>query len=256
MNLIVCVKYAVDEAELRLDTSGRVNLQASPGKLSTFDKNAVEEALRVKEVKGGSVSILSLGPQDAKKAVKDALAMGADKGYLIIVDPNHQDALSTSFFLAAAIRQIGQFDLVFCSEGSSDIYTGSVPPMLAEWLSLPYLGYVKKLVVSEGAVKGEEALEDEVRVVETTMPCVVSVLSEINEPRYPTLLQIMQASKKPIQEISTESLEDASNPEPKVQVSRLAAQSMSRKGIIFQGSTEESSKKLVDALRSEGVLQS
>jgi electron transfer flavoprotein beta subunit len=126
--------------------------------------------------------------------------------------------------------------------------------MTAEWLELPFLGYARKLDVGDGSVRCELALEEQEEVAEATLPAVVSVVSEINEPRYPTLLQIMQASKKPMEEVALDSLKDERVPPVRVTVTDVQAQALSRKRVVFEGSPEESSKKLVDALRRDGTI--
>ena len=252
MKLAVCVKQAVDEAELRIDSQGKPVLESAPTKMSTFDKNALEEALRLKSAQGGEVTILLVGNPDARKTLKEALAMGADRGVLVTADPVKIDALRTAQLLAAAIRKAGPFDLVFCSEGSSDVYTGQVPPMLATVLGLPYVGHARKMEVV-GTLKAERSLEDSVDVVETRLPSVVSVVSEINEPRYPTLIQIMQASKKPVEEVTADTL--LPSPEgTSVRVLSMSALSTSRKHVLIEGSPQEAAAKLVAELEKEGLL--
>jgi len=252
LKLAVCVKQAVDEAELRIDSQGKPVLESAPTKMSTFDKNALEEALRLKSAQGGEVTILLVGNPDARKTLKEALAMGADRGVLVTADPVKIDALRTAQLLAAAIRKAGPFDLVFCSEGSSDVYTGQVPPMLATVLGLPYVGHARKLEVA-GTLKAERSLEDSVDVVETRLPSVVSVVSEINEPRYPTLIQIMQASKKPVEEVAADTL--LPSPEgTSASVLSMSALSTSRKHVQIEGSPQEAAAKLVAELEKEGLL--
>jgi electron transfer flavoprotein beta subunit len=263
MKVAVCVKHAIDESELKVDAQGRPQLQGAQTKMSTFDRNAVEEAVRIKEAKGGgtttttttTVEIITLGAADAKKSIKESLAMGADAGRLIISPPEEHDTITTSYYLARAIQKIGGVDLVICSEGSSDTYHGYVGAMIAEWLSLPYIGYVRKIEIGKGMIRCEEALEDRVEVSEAPLPAVISVVSEINEPRYPTLLQIMQASKKPIEELKPDSLREGDAPKKLVEVSDIRVQASSRKRVIFEGSPEESAKKLIDELVKEGVLK-
>ncbi len=253
MKVAVCVKLAVDEAELKVDQSGAPVLQGTPTKVSTFDKNAVEEAVRLKATAGGDVTVFTVGAADSKKAMKEALAMGCDRGVLVVPGPEDWDALSTAELLAGAIRRSGPYDLVLCSEGSSDVYTGLVPPMLAERLGLPYVGYARKLEVAGGKARAERALEDDVELVEAPLPLVASVVSEINEPRYPTLIQIMQASKKPVEEI-----QPGSSAAPRSGSSSLAsmsAQQPKRKRVMIEGSPDEIAAKLLDALSAEGVLK-
>jgi electron transfer flavoprotein beta subunit len=253
MKIAVCVKHAIDEAELKVDSSGNPQLAGAASKMSTFDKNAVEEALRLKAAHTGEVAIITVGTPEAKKSMKEALAMGADRGVLISADPMTIDTKRTAELLAAAVRKGGPYDIILCSEGSSDIYSGLVPPMLGELLGLPYVGYARKVEVAGQTAKVERALEDSIDVAEVPLPFVVSVVSEINEPRYPTLIQIMQAGKKPMEELATGALLPGSGPAP-TSVTSMKAQSMARKKVVFEGVPEETAKKLIDALASEGVM--
>ncbi len=253
MNVVVCVKHAIDESELRADSSGSPQLQGAQARMSTFDRNAVEEAVRIKEARGGAVTVVSLGSGDWKKSIKEALAMGADRA--VAVNSSGQlDALATSYFLSRAITRSGPFDVVILSEGSSDTYTGLVGPMTAEWLRLPFMGYVRKLEVREGTLRCELSLEEHDEIAESDLPAVVTVVSEINSPRYPTLLQIMQASKKPMEEVSLDSLKENDSPASRVQVGEVKVQAVSRKRVFLEGTPEESSRSLVEALRKEGVI--
>jgi electron transfer flavoprotein beta subunit len=253
MKIAVCVKNAIDETELKLDPSGKPQTTGAPTKMSTFDKNAVEEALRLKAKHTGEVTIFTVGGPDSKKTMKEALAMGADRGVLMNADTLSTDTLRTAKLLASAISKAGPYDVVLCSEGSSDTYSGQVPPMLGELLGLPFVGYARKIEADPQTARVERSLEDSIEVVEAPLPFVASVVSEINEPRYPTLIQIMQASKKPIEELSGDQL---SPPSPKghASVVSMSAQPSSRKHVMIEGTPEEAAAKLVDALMKEGVI--
>jgi len=253
MRIAVCVKHAVDETELRVDAGGNPQLKGAATKMSTFDKNAVEEALRLKAAHSGEVVVVTVGTPEAKKTMKEALAMGADRGVLVSADPMAMDTRRTAELLVSALKKGGPYDVVLCSEGSSDMYSGLVPPMLGELLGLPYVGYARKIEASAQSAKVERALEDSVEVVEAPLPLVVSVVSEINEPRYPTLIQIMQAGKKPMEELTPEGLMPGLAPSPSL-VKNMKAQAMARKRVVFEGAPDETAKKLVDALAAEGVL--
>jgi len=255
MKFAVCVKHAVDESELRIDSEGKPQLDGAQAKMGTFDKNAVEEALRLRSGLGGEVIAITVGKTEAKKSLKEALAMGADRGVHVLTDLGVLDPSKTSELLAGAIAKTGPYDLVICSEGSSDTYTGLVPPMLAERLGVPYIGYVRKLEVTEQSVKAERSLEESLESIESPLASVVSVVSEINEPRYPTLIQIMQASKKPVEEIQPEQMALA-GPHMPTSVLSMMAQSSKRKRIIIEGTPSEAAEKLLAALEKEGVLPS
>lgn len=254
MRIAVCVKHAIDEKELKLDGTGKPQLTSAVGKMSVFDKNAVEEAVRLKAAHQGEIVIFSVGPIEANKTVREALAMGADRGVLIISDPKTVDTIRTSSLLAAAIKKSGPFDLVLCSEGSSDTYSGQVPPMLGEMLGTSFVSYARKLEISGPTARIERSLEDSIEVVEAPTPLVTSVVSEINEPRYLTLIQIMQAKKKPVEEMDGPQLlpEDAAYDQ--VIVGSISAQQSNRKHVMIEGSPEEAANKLLDLLAKEGVL--
>jgi electron transfer flavoprotein beta subunit len=251
MRFAVCVKQAIDEAELKIDQGGKPILEGAPTKMSTFDKNSTEEALRLKAALGGEVVVFTAGRADAKKTLKEALAMGADRGVLLAADPL-MDALRTAELLAAGILKAGPFDLVLCSEGSSDVYTGAVPAMLAELMGIPYVGYARKVEIAANVLKAERSLEDSVEIVETSLPAVVSVVSEINEPRYPTLIQIMQASKKPVEEMGESSVPASARSH--ASVASMSAQSTNRRHTIIGGSPEEAAAKLLGELEREGLI--
>lgn len=254
MRIAVCVKHAIDETELKLDAGGKPVMAGAAGKMSTFDKNAVEEALRLKAKHQGEVVVFVAGTPEAKKTLKEAMAMGADRGVMILGDTGSLDSYRTAQALAAAVRKSGPFEVVICSEGSSDTYSGQVPPMLGELLGLPFVGYARKVEIEGSAAKVERSLEDSVETVESPVPLALSVVSEINEPRYPTLIQIMQASKKPVEELKADDLAPPGAYKPVV-VGSMSSQPSSRKRVIIDGTPEEAAAKLVDALVKEGVLK-
>ena len=253
MRFAVCVKHAIDETELKIDSGGKPQVEGAAGKMSTFDKNAVEESLRLRSAKTGEVVAITVGAPDSKKTLKEALAMGVDKGVAVSADLLSTDTLRTAELLAAAITKTGPYDIVICSEGSSDTYDGQVPPMLGELLGLPYVGYARRIEIDGGSVKVERSLEDTLESVETSLPLVVSVVSEINEPRYPTLIQIMQSSKKSVEDFNGEQLVQLGTRKQSYVVS-MAAQSPSRKHIMIEGTPDQAAAKLVEALSKEGVL--
>ncbi len=177
--------------------------------------------------------------------------MGADRGTLVVADGD-VDSLQTANLIAAALKKTGPFDMIICSEGASDTYTGQVPPMLAELLGVSYVGYAKKIEPFAQGFRFERSLEETVETVEAQTPLVVSVVSEINEPRYPTLIQIMQASKKPLEELKETDL--GAKQVASAKVISVMAQVSSRKHVMIEGTPEEAAQKLVEALSKEGVL--
>ena len=208
MNIVVCVKYVPDAQAERTfnasdNTTDRVNVD---GLLSELDEYAVEEALKIVEAGEGEVTVVTVGPDQAADAIKKALQMGADKGVHVNDAAIHgSDAIATSLVLAEAIRKVGAdapVDLVITGMASTDGTMGVVPTMLAERLGLPAVTFASELSV-EGGTGGTVTIRRDgdasTQTIEATLPALVSVTDQINEPRYPSFKGIMAAKKKPVE---------------------------------------------------------
>jgi electron transfer flavoprotein beta subunit len=224
-----------------------------------MDKNALEEAVKIKEKHGAKVTVLSVGSIKLKETILQALAMGAD-GASLVVDPacDGSDPASTALTLAAAVKKIGQTDLVLFGEGSTDNYSGQVCPRVAEILGLPQITYVRELSVENEKVTAVRDMENALDVVKANLPLVVSVTSEINKPRRPPLTQILRASRKPLNIWTLSDLglspQVIGPPASLVRVISNLAPEQERKGIIFEDDVDQAVGKLVEALRKEGAL--
>lgn len=196
----VCAKLSPDTAQLRADPQTRApRLEEAPLRISTFDEHALEEAVRLKEQHGGRVEVLSLAAAPVPdELVLRMLAVGADRVHLI-EEPSARmaDALATARVLCAALRKLGAWELVLCGEGSIDVYARQVGPRIAAELGIPVLTNVTQLVREGGVFTAHRGLEDCIEVVACAAPLVVSVGQEINQPRLPTVLQILGAASKP-----------------------------------------------------------
>ncbi len=250
MDIIVCIKQNPDLQQIRIKNRQPI-LEGVPMVFGDLDKNALEEAIKIKEAHGGKVVVLSLGTAKLKEGVKEPLAMGADEAYIVTNTPPNADPSFTAQVLADAVKKIGNFDLILCGEASSDDYTGQVPSRLAEILDLPQATYVRKVEVQGDKVILERNLEDGFEVVEATGPVLVSVAGEINEPRLPSVMQIMKANKKPKTEWSVADVSATAASEV-VEVKSNLAEEQDRKNQIFEG--PDAIDKFVDALIREGVL--
>jgi electron transfer flavoprotein beta subunit len=260
MNIIVCMKQVVDLQQIRIkrDTREPV-LEGLPVLLGDMDKNALEEAVRIKEKHSAKVTVLSVGSIKLKETILQALAIGADDAS-IVVDPacNGLDPASTALVLAAAARKIGSYDLILLGEGSTDNYSGQICPRLAEILGHPQITYVRELSVENGTVKAVRDMENALEVVRANLPVLVSVTSEINKPRRPPLTQILRASRKPMNvwnlaDIGIRS-DIVGSTSSSVRVISNLAPEQERKGVIFEGDVDETVEKMTDALRKEGVI--
>ena len=260
MDIIVCLKQNVDMKQIRIkrDTREAV-LDGLPLLFGDMDKNALEEAVRLKEKAGsGKVTALALGSAKLKDTIKDALAAGADEA-VILIDPlfNNLDARTKAQVLAKAIQKIGKFDVLMVGEGSTDNYSGQFGPRMSELLDLPALTYVNQLEFANGKIKATRNMEESFEVVESSLPALVVVTSGINEPRIPSLMQILKAARKPLQEWNAAALgfTAAYLARNDVQVVSNLAPVELRKKIIFEGKLEENVDNLVNNLIKEGVLR-
>ena len=200
MKILALIKYSLDVAEIKVDPLTReLQLSGVPEKIGNIDKNVVEAAVRLKEGTGASVQGLCLGPLVATDSFKDVLAMGMDEAVLI-EDPfaGSADARVAVRTLEAAIRKMGEFDLILCGFASDDGYTYQVPPRLSERLGLPLVSYARQLSVSDGKLKADRDLEDSLQTVSVQLPAVVSVAEEAYPPRRTTLMDAIKAKKKPV----------------------------------------------------------
>ena len=261
MNIVVCMKQVVDLQQIRIkrDTREPV-LDGLPVQFGDMDKNALEEAVRIKEKLGGKITVLSVGSAKLKETVLEALAMGADEAS-IIVDPacDGSDPVGSALTLAAGIKKIGAYDLILIGEGSADNYSGQVGSRMSEMLGIPQVTYVREVIAEGRTITATRDLEKALEVVKATLPAIVSVTSEINKPRRAPLTQILRASRKPLRVwtlmelgISADEIRAAT---AGVQVISNLAPQQDRKGAIFEGEIGESVNKLVEALRKEGVVE-
>jgi electron transfer flavoprotein beta subunit len=258
LDIIVCVKTNPDLQMIRIKNREPV-LEAIPYKVGDLEKNALEAALQLRDAAGGgTITALTVaeGNRKVKETLKEALAMGADEGAIVAdaaLEATDQAALAAA--LAAAITKIGHCDLVLFGEGSTDNYSGQVGSRVAELLGWPQVGYARKLSLVDGAVHVERSMDDLIETLAVLSPAAVTVVSEINEPRLPSLMNIMKAGKKPLQEWSLADLglESGVAAAQKVVLSNLAEE-QDRKHILFSGSPAEQADALVSALVKEGVV--
>jgi electron transfer flavoprotein beta subunit len=261
VNTIVLVKQVYQSADLKIDRATKALVtQGVPRVISETDKNAIEEAIRIKEKQGGKISAISMGPPEAKEALREALAMGADEAYLL-TDPFFEgsDAHATANVLAAAITKIIDFDLILCGTYSEDLFAFQVGARLAEICNLPQITYATKITLEGSKVIAERDLENERQFVEGKLPCLISVTREINEPRLPTLMAIMGASKKPTTTWTAVDLsldkEEVGFNGALIEVLRSTVSVGERRRIMLQGEVTEIAPQLVKALLQEGVLK-
>ena len=260
-NIIVLVKQVLQTADLKVDRNTKsIITQGVPRVISETDKNAIEEAVRIKEKNGGKITAISMGPPEAKEALREALAMGADEAVLIADSQfDGSDAHATANVLAAAITKILDYDLILCGAYSEDAFAFQVGPRIAEICNLPQITYAAKLTLETGKAIVERDLEDERQTVESKLPCLVTVGREINEPRLPTLMAIMAASKKPTKTWNAADLnltpDEIGFNGSLIEVLRSTVSVGERKRVMLQGQPKDIAPKLATLLAQEGVLK-
>jgi electron transfer flavoprotein beta subunit len=254
MNIIVCAKQVVDVAEIKVDPeTKKPQLAGVPQKISDMDKNALEEAIKIKEKHGGKITVVTIGPPDAKERMKELLAMGADEGVLV-VPPAEADYSVVASLLAGAIQKHGSYDIILCGEASIDLFSAQIGPRLAALLDIPQITYAQQMTVEQNKVVSEKNLGEKVVTMESSFPVLLTVTKESNQPRLPSLMAILASSSKPIHEwpaaeVSSEPLH------PKVHTIEIKGIPMQRKNIVYQDDLDSSVTKLVNELAKIGVLR-
>ena len=203
-DIIVCVKQVPHPdylAKIPFDPkTGMVNREGVPTVINPGDRNAIEEALNIREQFSGSATVLTVGPQQARKSLEEALAMGADTA-VHLCDPAFAgaDTLATAQALAYGIGRLEHFDLILCGDATIDSGTGQVAVQMAEFLDLPAITNVEELTFEdEQSLLVKRIWEQGYISVKVKLPAVISVTNKINQPRLPNILGIMAATQKEI----------------------------------------------------------
>ena len=205
MNMIVCVKEILDPEipakSFKVDSQAKRAIKPQDIQLviSDYDESAVEAALKIKDSLESKITVISLGSESAKNIIRRCIAMGADEGVLIS-DPlfDDSDSYATAFVLAEAIKKLGDFDLILCGRQEGDWDAGQVGSAVAEFLGIPSVTMIGNIEVKDGRMAVERVVSDGREMVEVPLPALVTVSSEIGEPRYPSFRRVREASKKEI----------------------------------------------------------
>ncbi len=255
MDIIVCVKQVPGTTGVKIDPqTGTLMREGSLAMLNSFDMYAIEEGLRLKEIFGGTVTVISMGPPQAEYALKFAISMGCDSAILLSDRVfAGADTLATSYTLACGIKKIGSFDIILCGVKTTDGDTAQVGPGLAEELKITHICYVRKIMkITNGSILVERMMEDGYEIINTALPCLITVTKEINEPRLPNLLGKMCALDTRIKVWRAEDLDGNSKrfglEGSATQVIKVFPPQVRKKGVILSGTPLTKTKKLVEKL--------
>lgn len=208
MNIIVCIKQVPDTTEIKIDpVKNTLIRQGVPSIMNPFDKNALEQALTLKDKHSAKVTVISMGPAQAKEVLREALAMGADEAFLITDRAfGGSDTYATSYILSQAIKSIGDFDIIMGGQQAIDGDTGQTAPSIAEHLGIIRLTHVVDIEIKDKKCIVKRQVEEGIEVIESKIPLLCTATKETNKPRYATIKGVMDSLKAEIKEINLDDL--------------------------------------------------
>lgn len=207
MNIVVPMKQIPDLQQLRIRNRQPI-LEDVPLTFGQIDKNALEAAVQLKETHGGEVIAVSVGNEELEDTIKEATAAGADRSILIADDEADKlDSADVAQVLAEAIKKIDEVGIIIFGEGSGDNYSGQVGSRVAELMNLPQIGSVTEISINGDTLQVVKSLENRYETLEVKMPAVIMVAGNLNEPRLPSVTQVLKAGKKPKEVLELDDLD-------------------------------------------------
>ncbi len=259
MRIIVCIKQVPNTNKVRLDPeTGTLIRKGVPSIINPDDKAGLEAALRLKDKHGAHVTVLTMGPAQADKALREALAMGADEAILLTDRAfGGADTWATSSTLAAAIKTL-EYDLIITGRQAIDGDTAQVGPQIAEHLQIPNISYAEELEVKDDSIIVKRQYETHYHMISSKMPCLITALSELNEARYMTPGGIVDAYAKEIKIMGRNDITiDDSNLGLKgspTRVYKSFTKAVKGKGIVVELDPQESGDWLVERLQEKFIF--
>lgn len=253
MEIFVLLKQTFDTEEHIVVKDGRVSEDGVTFIINPYDEYAVEEAVALKEEHGGTVTVITVGPERTEEALKTALAMGADRAIRVDDENLDPDELTVSQLLAAVIKD-REYDLILCGYMAVDDGSAQVGPRVAELLDIPHISTIVdlKLNADEGQANIERDVEGNLEKLTVSLPALFSAQQGLNEPRYPSLPAMMKAKRKSIERLCIDdiNIDDQDIRNDKELIEHFLPPKK-QPGIIFEGNMTEQVKKLVEALRDK-----
>ena len=256
MNIIVCIKQVPNTTDVRIDpVTNTLIREGVESVINPFDTYAIEEAVRLKERFGGKVTVVTMGPPQAENALREAISLGCDEA-ILVSDRKFagSDTWATSYTLAAAIKTIGEYDVIICGKQASDGDTAQVGPGISTHLNIPQVTYVKKIeAIKDNKATVERMTEEGYDIVETPVPCLFTVVKEINTPRLPSLRGMMKSKTAKITkwtagDIGAEAKAIGLEGSP-TRVVKIFTPPPRKGGEILQGDTQDIVNELVELLK-------
>lgn len=257
MNILVCIKQVPGSNKVEVDpVTGVLKRDGVESKMNPYDLYALETALKLKETHGGTIKVISMGPPQAKQIITEAFAMGADEG-ILLSDRKFagSDVLATSYTLSQGAKAAGEFDLILCGKQTTDGDTAQVGPEMAEYLNIPSVSNVKRIVnVEDNAITVEMDMAHTVEIAKVKFPCLLAVEKDIYQPRLPSYVKKMATKDREIRVISFSNLEDQDEKKyglsgSPTQVQRIFPPESNSKQEIWNASSEELTNKLFNKIK-------
>jgi electron transfer flavoprotein beta subunit len=256
MNIYVLMKRTFDTEEKISISGGKINEDGAEFIINPYDEYAIEEAIQVRDAKGGEVTVISVGTEESEKQLRTALAMGADKAVLINTedDVENGDQFTTAKILGEYLKDKNA-DLIIGGNVAIDGGTGQVGPRVAELLNIPYVTTITKLEIDGTNVTVTRDVEGDSEVIETSLPLLVTAQQGLNEPRYPSLPGIMKAKKKPLDELELDDLDlEEDDVEAKTKTIEIYLPPKKEAGRVLAGDLNDQVKELVQLLHTEAKV--
>jgi electron transfer flavoprotein beta subunit len=254
MRIVVCIKQVPDSAEVRINPETNTLIRDGvPTIVNPYDTHALEAGLQIREKTGGKVTVLTMGPPQAETALREALAMGADEAVLLTDRAfAGSDTWATAYTLSKAIGEIGA-DVVLCGKQAIDGDTAQVGPELAEFMDIPHISYIRKIVeISAERIVVQRLMDDGFDVVESSLPVLLTVVKELNVPRMPSLKGKMTAKKAEIRKMTASEIKAGENDlglkGSPTQVKNIFAPEAKKDRKMLEGSADEIIATLVKEL--------
>jgi electron transfer flavoprotein beta subunit len=256
MNIYVLLKRTFDTEEKISINGGQIQEDGAEFIINPYDEYAVEEAIQIRDEKGGEVTVVSVGSDEAEKQLRTALAMGADKAVLINTedDLKEGDQFTTAKILVEYLKD-KEVDLILAGNVAIDGGSGQVGPRVAEGLGIPYVTTITNIDIDGSNVSITRDVEGDSEMIETSLPLLVTCQQGLNEPRYPSLPGIMKAKKKPLEELELDDLDlEEDDVEPKTKTLSIFLPPDKAAGRVLEGDLSNQVQELVSLLRSEAKV--
>ena len=238
MDILVCIKQVPASNKVEVDpVTGVLLRNGADSKMNPYDLYALETALKIREEVGGTISVISMGPPQAMTVIREAFAMGVDRGALLSDRRfGGADVLATSYTIAQGIKKMGDFDLILCGKQAIDGDTAQVGPEIAEHLGIPQVTYAADIELNDTTLTVTKEQEDCYEKIEVKLPALLTAVKSLNEPRYPNIRRKMQANRMEVRTLTAADL-------PELDPARLG----------LKGSPTKVKKTFVPPVHSTGV---